>query len=47
MSGQTFEVHDDVAHCSIGLTTVLANQGSERRIAPGRVHEQMYKNGAS
>jgi hypothetical protein len=45
-SGQTFGVHDNVAHCSISRKTMLANQRGERRIAPSLMHEQMYKNRA-
>jgi hypothetical protein len=46
MSGHTFEVHDDVAHCSIGRKTMLASHRGERRIAPSSMYEQMYKNRA-
>jgi hypothetical protein len=46
MSGHTFGVHDDVAHCSIGFKTMLANQRGGRRKTPSRMHEQMYKNHA-
>jgi hypothetical protein len=32
-SGQTFGVHDNVAHCSISRKTMLANQRGEKSCA--------------